>query len=1355
MNYLSNRTKPLSTFLLLAALLSISSPSVYSQTPAQKPLLNSTGGGVAPNFMVTMDDSGSMSFRHIPELVFDGGSYSTTNPVGSNTVRWDPSDSYQYTPSVRPAGTVPGNINSTSFALRALRSPDTNTIYYNPEVQYKPWYTGATGLVRRANSNPTAAMLDPLLPAGASVNLTAYTVPGGSGVWCHYNTNVATPAGTFVVGASYSITFAGTTGFKAVHGAADNNVGTNFTAATIGIGTGTARLINDCQTISNNAAGLSHDPGVYFRLQKQTYPANGLTKGTKYTIKTTGNTDFTLLGAANSAPGTEFIANNNNTGIGTGDVTGYSAVGAFSNYTGYSINMGTSATTFVKGVNRKDCLASSFCTRVEERQNFANWFSYYRNRNLLARGAMMESFADVGNTLRLGFGRINKGVAIVDNVSTAVIESDTSKYGGGGVRAFDQTRKNQFFKWLEDLPAGGGTPLPAALDAIGQYYSRTDNQGPYTDNPGPNGNTVSQNVSCRRSYQLMVTDGYWNGTPPSVGNQDADAGVFIPGGSFAYAANTPPFADSYSDTLADIAMKYWKNDIQPAIPGVPGSGIANNIKPTTNDPSYWQNMTNYMVGLGVRGDFDPATDLPALSAAVGAPGKKVWGQPSVNDSLPANIDDLWHAALNSRGEYYSAQDPASLATAVASALRGPLSNLGLTAGVATVSSVLENGNRKYVPSYDPSNWSGDIAAQPLNTNGVASVSVWSAEARLPPHANSTAVPPVSSPGPRNIYTWASTSSGSPTPPSAVPFLWGSLNSTSQTALTATTATGNDLVNFLRGDHSLEGSLAQTAQPYRLRIDGNGKPFRLGDFVNSNPVLIRGLFNGGYSQLSTGGGSYNTFIAAKASRAPVLFVGSNDGMLHAFKDINSVPLPAAQTAASPTDGQEVFAFVPRTVYPNLADLSSKSYGGPLVPHRFFVDGPQREADAYINAPGASTPSWRNYLLGSLGAGGKAIYALDVTTSPTLNASNIRWEFSSVDDADLGYVLAPIQVGVLPGGRWVAIFGNGVSSTNGYATLFVVDLQTAAIVQKLTVDTGGANGLGGVAIVRNTVGEIETLYAGDLNGKLWRFDYNTYLVPFAVNGGVPFFSTGTAQPITQPPSIFDHSKGGKIIVFGTGKLVATADATTTDPQSIYGVWDKPGDLILPTSFPRPLDGSKLATRQFTAVVVSSTLTYYTLNSVPPGTAIDWNNQRGWKVDLSNILTGGRVIYPTQPISSNLVLVTAVQPAQNSNVCTGSDGIGADFVFDVEEGVQAKFRLFDTNGDGKIDTRDDYAAGVLTKALGIRAIVTGLAGNNCLNGGTLVSVQNSLGQQLLCLPPQVTTGGTRRFDRVQRRIINPPIR
>ncbi|MES2583499.1 MAG: PilC/PilY family type IV pilus protein [Pseudomonadota bacterium] len=1381
-------------------------------TPSQLPLLTKAGAAVAPNVMLTMDDSGSMQFQHMPENVFAADTYATSNPVQSRTVRWDRADNYMIT--VNFYGTVPGVIASANYRLRALRAADTNTIFYNPAIRYQPWLT-SDGVTRLPNSPVAAAWKNPMVRTGAAGTVVDLTRISPNGTFT---------AGSFVIGAQYRIVTAGTTSFTAI-GAANNTVGTTFVATGVGAGTGTAIATEG----SLNG----------------TYNAGFFTIGTTYQIVTAGTTSFTAIGAANNNVGTTFVA----TGVGSGTGTAssgnwcyandtnadcaaataaflhdpgayfkltqtagvYNTVTTATNYTAYTINA-AAATTYTKYPDRLDC-AGATCSRADERQNFANWFTYYRNRNLLARGSLMEafgvesapvaagtfvigssyvivtpgttSFTSIGaasNTadtvfvatgagagtgtaraiaMRLGFGRINKGSASVDGANTRVIESSAT-YGGGGVRDFNFARKANLFKWLEDLPADGGTPLVEAMQAVGEYYSRTSTQGPWTDNPAVNTNVVANNKTCRRSYQIMMTDGYWTGAV-TVGNEDNTNGTSIAsvgGATYQYVAAFP-YKDEWSNTLADTAMRYWKADLQP---------LTNNAVPAVaENTSFWQNMTNFTVGLGVRGTLDPLVDLPALTA-----GTKVWPQ-AVAGGTGANVDDLWHAALNTRGKYFSAKDPQGLSLAIRTALAGATGGSGSTAGVATASSVLLGGNRKYVPGFAAGTWEGDIQSFPLDTSGQTTAAVWNAAAKMPAW------------NARNVVTfddtsavWAGTS-----------FDWASLSLTSRLAMGPVAALyTTQFIDFLKGDHSQEG----TAKPFRSRINLAGEPFILGDIVNANPVLIKGNFNGSYIDPAFGGaGAYNTFLTAKRARPAVLFAGSNDGMLHAFQD------SAGATPA--TDGREIFAYVPRAVYGNLSKLADKNYGTTsTLPHQYFVDGPLHEADAFVKAPSAGAASWRNYLLGSLGAGGRAVFALDVTDSSSMNASSVRWELSSADHADLGYVTSPIKVGVLPNGRWVAIFGNGsgstgFSATSGNAVLFIVDIEDASsndaaaragAVKKLTLDSTGGNGLGGVTVVPNiATGRTQYIYVGDLKGKLWKLVYDaTAPSGFSIHGGAALFtatdSLSTPQPITGTPAVYNHSSGGQLVVFGTGRLLTTADASDTSSQSIYSVWDKSPDTVT-----RPMTRANLAARTLTSFAgtgAAAGTTYYSST----GAAVDYTGtQRGWYMDLGTAITGGRVIYPVQVISYNTALISSVAPVQGTPVaCESGSGIAVNIVTPVESGTNPPSRTFDTNGDGNIDGGDALGSiGYGTKADGVDAVVTtgstssggtdtttaGIGGggseNECTGvnckkgkkcvyspicgvGKCLATIQNSTTGVKSCYDP-----GT--DQRVWRRIINPPIR
>ena len=1169
-----------SVLCAVAAALLLPTAVAWAQ-PAQYPLMSRDGGGVKPNIMLTMDDSGSMMFQHMPEVTIYVGAYSVASPVGGNSVRMDPGDNAYLDAFF--IGTIAAQQGTSNYRQKLMRSPDTNTIYYNPEVRYLPWPLAAGG--RMANSPVTAAYRDPMnTTGGGTINLT--NVRDVNTTWCYR----------------------------------DNRT--------------------DC-----NANNENYDPGLYFRLKKSS-------------------------GA-------------------------YMDPTVAANYDQFTINA-AAGTTFTKYTARTDC-SGSVCTRDEERQNFANWFTYYRTRNLLARGSVAEAFNESGDTFRLGWGRINDDTSSnIDGVNSIVIQA--------GVRDFTDTIKADLFTWIYALPADGGTPLPRAMRTIGEYYKRTDNRSPWSDNPAVT--NTSADKACRRSYHLLVTDGYWSGSTTSVGNSDNTAGLTItgPGRTYQYSA-TRPYRDGNSDTLADYAMEYWKTDLRP--------DLANIVEPSAENPAFWQHMVNLTVGLGVRGTLNPATDLPDLTS-----GAKTWGTD--------RIDDLWHSAVNSRGNYISAKDPSELAEAIRNSVGQALTRELREAGVATASTTLQAGNRKYIPLYRSGDWNGDIQAFVLDALGQAGAQMWNAEAKIPTT--------------RNIYTWRTDTA----PPAAVAFTWANIGADSQTALGTVAATHTtDFINFLRGNRSKEGD----GQPFRQRRGV------LGDFVNSNPVLVKDAVNLGYINLPTaqgGGTPYSTFLTQKAARAAVLFVGGNDGMLHAFKDtLGAVPAD---------DGVEIFAYVPKAVYPNLYKLSDKTYGTTALYHQYFVDGPLSETDAYVRAPGEATPSWRNYLLGSLGAGGRAVFALDVTNSNSMDASAIRWEISNLNYPDLGYITAPIQVGVLPNGEWVAIFGNGRFSDAGNAALFVVNLETG-VAQTLTVDTTGSNGLGGVGIVRNSSGQITNLYAGDLKGKLWKFDYSAIATSrFSVSGGAAFFtatdSASNPQPITQAPVIFDTTRGGKMVMFGTGVLDVEAEANSTAVQSLYSVWDKDADTL-----PRPMDRSVLSLRTMTSVTGAGGATFYSVG----GTSVNWTAERGWVLDM-DLIPGLRLIYPPQKATSKVALLSTIAPARNLVVCEASVGSGVNFFFDAESGVNPNTPMYDTNGDGVVNSSDTSTVGYATNADGIDAVVRGemgtgtgigTGGGKCPPGTRLISTQNTTGQMMVCVPDEDPTTARSIQDRVWRRIINPPIR
>ena len=1418
--------------------------------PAQSPLLSRSGGGVSPNLVLDMDDSGSMGYQHLPESRFTVAGKSIAI-AGNYSLLMHPLDTKS---STNYKGIWPADTTATGAALlyqQQVRSPDVNSLYYNPETTFLPW-ANVDG-TRFPVAVPEAVAFDPLSPAtpAGTVKKPYFVATGSKDTRSNGNTTPGLPAGwaqnDFVIclaesidGVSHTTTSVGWSQIYNRKGSDNNHsasafyklAGATLTAPTIiHTGTGSSNIVSQCYAYRNvdlttpfdvaYAAGASSTSNstsddtietgsiatttvntLVLMTSHQADDFSTLTVGTNGGLawtqagrsnnngsgsnvavalwhadkaavgglgpllvdsdKTDPNTGVLLALRAGSANVAVPLSNGVNLSAATSNITAtwcatappataytpacssssksytpmlfyrlkkssgvYMDPTVSANYDSYDLtnNLKNGAASAAPQTypKRTDCPAG-VCDLDLERINYANWWQYHRSRMLVAQSAVAESFWNMDESkLRVGWGYINKGPGTVDGESVSTVVQ--------GVRDFSTARKNLMFDFMRKLDPSGSTPLPAALAGVGEYYTK---DSPWADDPGDSSVKIpagSEPKSCRRAYHLLVTDGLWSSTGSTIGNYDGDTSKTFPtitssGNTYTYVPK-PPFSDSNSNYLADYASYYFNRDLRPT--------MDNNVQPSAPGVMFWQGMVNFVVGVGLAGTLNPATDLDALTHPT-APGGKVWGT--------NKVDDLWHAAVNSEGRFFAANDASQLAASLTSALTTTLQNELREAGVATASTTLADGNRKYIPLYKTGVWTGDVRAFELDGNGATKIGpgpdgeLWSASSQLPPWAD------------RNIYTW-NESSGA-----ASPFTWAGMGALNQSAIGPATATSG-LVDYLRGDATNEGG------GYRTRKS------RLGDFINSNPVMVKSGVDLKYQSLSVGGGSYDSYRASKALRNGVLFVGANDGMLHAFKD-------AAKSVAEVDDGKEIFAYVPRAVYPNLSILSDVNYGTTALYHQFYVDGALSETDAYLSS------SWRNYVLGSLSAGGRGVFAIDATDMTAPSGSNVKWEF--FNDSDLGYVSAPVEVGVLPSGSWVAIFGNGPSSPSGKAVLFVLDLESGA-AQKLVVDAGPSNGLGGIGVLRDSSGYITNLYAGDLKGALWKLDYDAAAgAPhFVVSASKALFqattSGGAAQAITQAPLVYSVAAGGNMIVFGTGKLLVDADALTTDTQSMYGVWDMAPAV---DTTPRPMGrGPLFATRQITRTVGANGAIFYGMT----GSAIS-SSQRGWVVDLTvNVsgtdgLLGQRIIYPPLRASSGLVLFSAVAPAPPATVCSSAEGVGANFVVPVATGLNPTIRLFDTNGDGYVTALDDFTSGYATKVDGIDAIVSsgngdvgtppstggpevGEGDGQCPKGQHRAFIANTTGGQFVCLPDDECTtncggGGTGVIkDRIWRRIVNPPIR
>ncbi len=818
-------------------------------------------------------------------------------------------------------------------------------------------------------------------------------------------------------------------------------------------------------------------------------------------------------------------------------------------------------------------------TYVQERQNFANWYSFYRKRELTATAAISRTISQM------------QGVYVGINTINHKIQQPVLGIKAGGV---DET--STLLNLLYNLNISAqGTPLTTGLRDVGRYYDQDDN----LKLNGSAGNDspfapAADGGACQQAFAIAMTDGYYNGGSPSVGNQDI-ADSLTP----TYAG--VPYEDAYSNTLADVAMKFYKEDLC--------NGLDNSIQGNEMDSATHQHMVTYGVSFGVRGNLVSRAENPAdfdydyndpLDPA--NPVYPTWPNPTNGDQ--EKIDDLMHAAFNGRGLFLSASNPDELIDSLLEILEDVELRIG------SASSVSVNGDELYEEvstnlrifqsSYDSENWSGNVQSFGINTlTAVVDTGnpFWQARDEMQSQNWDTG---------RIISTY----NGS----SGIPFRYASLPAAMKTMLNANATVAQNTLNYIRGDHTNE---VEGGGTFRDRI------YNLGDIVHSSPSYKHGI----------------------------LYVGGNDGMLHAL-------YAEDDTTNGIAGGTEYFAYVPNLVFENLYKLTSTTYS-----HEYYVDLTPKvtDVDFLVGATRITT-----LLVGGLGGGGKGYYALNVSapdpddpnhaptiTDETTLAGKVLWEYPdsstsvitktitnatntspivisaashgfSTDDAIeisgvLGntaangqWVITVIDAGSFSldgstgnaaytsggtatysesdylgytysipnilrsnnSGNYIVLFGNGYNSKVGHAALFILDPADGSVIRK--IDTGAANagspkcnGLSTpVAIDINNDFRVDYVYAGDLQGNLWKFDLTSsspsdWDSAYKDTSGTPkplFQAIGpdgtTVQPITTRPDVMSMkqvNKDGYLILFATGKYLGDSDTTNNNAQTIYGIWD----------------------------------------------------------------------------------------------------------------------------------------------------------------------------------------------------------
>lgn len=618
--------------------------------------------------------------------------------------------------------------------------------------------------------------------------------------------------------------------------------------------------------------------------------------------------------------------------------------------------------------------------------------------------------------------------------------------------------------------------------------------------------------------------------------------------------------------------------------------------------------------------------------------------------------------------YFLVQNPVKLKEALQKAFDQISLANSSAANVIANSTSITTDSRVYQARFDSTYWSGDLVAYPVTANGVSANTEWEASSKLPSSAN------------RKIFVRNTDGTTRSFDSSAFEYMPAS----DRSALI-----DSDRINYLRGDRSGE---INNGGNFRNRLHA------LGDLVHSSPYFTKDTNS--------------------------VYVGGNDGMLHAFNG---------------TTGVEIFAFIPSNSISKLANLASTSYS-----HEYFVDG-----DISLSPQTAETGN-KSMLFASLGRGGKGLFALDVTTPNTFGASNVLWEYSpsgsntASSDANLGYMLGRPLYAKLNNGSGAVIAGNGINSTNETAVLYIFLLNTdGKITQTITLDTGAStdNGLFSATTAdTDNNGTADFIYAGDLKGNVWKFDLSsgnpanwnvaysgsattdavTSMNRSAKYAGKPLFvatsASGVRQPITAPLAVVVNNKSGdsnfgkRYLFFGTGSYFRSTDPADTATQSWYGVIDD--GATYQTYLPSP---GMTYDRDFLRARSISTATAYGgkpsryFSSASTG---DMATVKGWVIDW-NVEPGERVI--TESVQYKLkefalIASSLIPSATNPCVPGGSGYINA---IDPWSGSRISGdSVFDVNADNSFS--DDKIAGI---SIGSVNLGVGLPSRPTLIGSRLV--------------------------------------